>query len=98
MRADQRDAALLYQGMSRQTMKAIVLRNLVIGKYYRLQRKQPPADEDGRIFYRLVDLSRNMAVFEQEDGTRKSFTYVELCTQILWVDVPETVINQRKKK
>lgn len=91
-----RESTKLVTGMTKADMKAAVLKELVIGNFYKLRKIQLAEDERNVEICKLVDLYRNTALFEREDGIRKCYGYAELCTQMTVEDV--TLQMSRKDK
>lgn len=76
--------SMRHVGMSREATKETVLSKLAIGQQYRLKSTSATPDDAGKVVKcSLSELSRNVAVFLHKNGTRESFTYQELWTQIL---------------
>ena len=61
-------------GLKREEIKAAVLRKLCMGNTYMLKSEKTEK-------MKLVELSKNVAVFETKNGIKESFTYSELYAQ-----------------
>lgn len=74
-------------GMTRADIKEAILEKLSIGQQYRVNSLHANSDSKTsvgeNVFARLVDLRRNVAVFQLKNGTTESFTYQELWMQLL---------------
>ncbi|MGN1155530.1 MAG: hypothetical protein ACI4TK_05095 [Agathobacter sp.] len=64
-------------GIKREDIKAEVLTGLCIGNTYMLKSGKTEKTEK----MKLVELSKNVAVFETKNGIKESFTYAELYVQ-----------------
>lgn len=64
-------------GLKREEIKAAVLRKLCMGNTYMLKSEKTEKTEK----MKLVDFSKNVAVFETKNGIKESFTYSELYAQ-----------------
>lgn len=84
-----REGAMRYIGLSRENIKKIMLKELVIGEIYRLKSQHSNKDEGKLARCKLAGIYEHLAVFEHQDGTMEAFSYPELWMQML---ARETVI------
>ena len=75
-------------GLKREEIKAAVLNGLCVGNTYMLKSEKTEKTEK----MKLVELSKNVAVFETKHGIKESFTYAELYVQTL-AETPSCSVN-----
>lgn len=79
-----RNESMRHIGMSRDSIKEAVLQKLDIGQQYRLKSvNATPNDNPADAKCRLIELSKNAAVFLHKNGTTESFAYQDLWKQMI---------------
>lgn len=79
-----RNESMRHIGMNRDATRDAVQKKLILGQKYRLKSVNATSnDNPADAKCRLIELSKNAAVFLHKNGTTESFTYQDLWKQMI---------------